>query len=219
MSAMNKPATPPGRDKARIFANTREMLAMAEGGLTDFVSGDPRRRRPGLMNLFTYGRSVTMTMQTMRNTDARFNAWWTPLQTKMAQDPLMKFFNQTRTDILHEGELSTANYTAIGMRGPVDLGAIIRDMRRYAPPNTISTFLGDQTGGNGWEVQMPDGSIEKVYFQLPEGVDIESGLQFADPPTQHYGVPITDTSIGNLGRVYLRTLANMVEEFIERFAD
>jgi hypothetical protein len=57
------------RSRAEVFANTREMLAMAETGLADATSDDPSRRRPGLMNLFTYGRSVTMAIQTMGSAD------------------------------------------------------------------------------------------------------------------------------------------------------
>jgi hypothetical protein len=74
----------------------------------------------------------------------------------------------------HEGELTTGGYTVIGAQGPVDLGALARELNRHAPPNTESTFLGDALGGNGWNVRMPDSSLEKVYFELPEGVDVES---------------------------------------------
>lgn len=208
----------PPRDKERIFQNTREMLEMARSGLADAISPDPRRRRPGLMNLFTYGRSVTMTIQTMKSTDPGFEAWWKPYQDWMANDPLMHFFNKTRTDVLHEGELPTATYTIIGAHGVIDMGALRRDLSTHAPPNTIATFFGDQLGGNGWEVRMPDGSTEKVYFDLPAGV-VESGLQLPDPPTQHDGEAITNTSIANLGRLYIDYLDRTVKEFISRFQE
>lgn len=208
------------RDKEKIFANTREMLDMARSGLSDYTSGDPRKRRAGLMNLCTYGRSVTLTMQTMRNTDPDFDAWWEPFQDQMRRDPLMSFFNDLRTKVLHEGELSTSTYTVIGAEGPVDLGALVTELNQHAPPNTVATFFGEgSTGGNGWEVRMPDESTKKVYFQLPESSGIESGLYFQDPPTHHYGTPITDTSIPHLGRLYLETLSEMVEEFIRRFQE
>jgi hypothetical protein len=48
------------------------MLAMAETSLADATSDDPIRRRPGLMNLFTYGRSVTMAIQTIGSADPGF---------------------------------------------------------------------------------------------------------------------------------------------------
>jgi hypothetical protein len=209
----------PSRDKERIFANTREMLEMASAGLADAISPDPRRRRPGLMNLFTYGRSVTLTIQTMKNTDPAFESWWEPYQERMRTDPLMRFFNRTRTDILHEGELTTTNYVVIGTQGPVDLGALMQELNRHAPPNTEGTVLGDQLGGNGWKVRMPDGSLETVYFQLPESVDVESGLNLPDPPNQHDGRPIMDTSIGNLGRLYIAALTKIADDFVARFRE
>jgi hypothetical protein len=158
-----------------------------------------------------------MTIQTMKNTDPAFASWWEPYQVRMKTDPLMQFFNKTRTEVLHEGELATSNYTVIGAEGPVDMGAVMQELSRHAPPNTVATFLGDQLGGDGWEVRMPDGSIEKVYFLLPGNVDITSGLQLVDPPDQHDGEPITDTSIANLGRLYIAALTKTVDEFISRF--
>jgi hypothetical protein len=207
----------PKRDRARVIANTQEILDMARSGLAAATGADPRQRRPGLMNLFTYGRSVTLTIQTMKHVDPSFEAWWKPYQDKMAADPLMKYFNTTRTDVLHEGELQTWNYTVMGQNGPIDLGQLLQELGQHAPPNTIGTFFGDQHGGNGWEVLMPDGTRQTVYFQLPEGVGIESGLQLPNPPNQHDGQPIEDTSIANLGSLYLGTLTRIVDEFVTRF--
>ena len=119
---------------------------------------------------------------------------------------------------MKEGELATTGYTVIGAQGPVDMGAVMRELSTQAPPNTVATFLGDERGGNGWEVQTPDGSIEKVYFQLP-GVDIESGMELPEPPTQHDGHAITDTSIGNLGALYVGTLTRIVDEVFLRFRE
>ncbi len=99
------------------------------------------------------------------------------------------------------------------------MGEVLRELSRHAPPNTVGTFFGDQLRGNGWEVRMPDGSTEKIYFQLPEGIDIESGLHLNDPPDQHDGRPISDASIANLGRLYLGTLTEVVDEFFVRFSD
>lgn len=207
------------RRKTEVFANTREMLAMAEAGMGDATSDDPTRRRPGLMNLFTHGRSVTMAIQTMGSVDPGFEDWWKPYQQKMAKDPLMRYFNSRRTDVIHKGALSTQTSTVIGEQGPVDMGALMRELSRFAPPNTISTFFGEgKTGGNGWVVQLPDGSEEKVYFSLPESVDITSTLHLSNPPREHDGHQITDTSIANLGSLYLTTLRWIVEEFETRFA-
>src|SRR5712691_11039910 len=116
------------RTKEQIFTNTREMLAMAKAGLADATGMDPRRRRAGLMNLFTYGRSVTFVIQTMKNTDPGFEDWWKPYQATMQSDPLMKYFNTARTDVLHEGQLSAHTSTIIGAHGPVNMGSLIQEL-------------------------------------------------------------------------------------------
>jgi hypothetical protein len=173
------------------------------------------------MNLFTYGRSVTLVMQTMKNTDPEFTAWYAPHKKWLANDPLMTYFNKTRTDILHGGELDTPNFTRFGGKTgqPVDMGRVKRYLDAHAPPNTIGTFLGDTLGGDGWIVQQPDGSTARVYFQLPDDVDIRSGLMLKDPPSQHDGHTITDTSIANLGRIYIEALDRLVTEFADRFGE
>lgn len=209
-------ATP--RTKAQIFANTREMLAMAEAGLADAAGRDPRRRRAGLMNLFTYGRSVTFAIQTMKHTDPAFEDWWKLYQERMKSDPLMNYFNTARTDVLHEGQLSAHTSTVIGANGPVNIGALVREINKHAPPNTVGTFFGEgSTGGNGWNVRMPDGSIQKVYFDIPDNPHVKSELLLPNPPTEHEGQPITDTSIANLGQLYIATLKRIVNEFEVEF--
>jgi hypothetical protein len=197
------------------------MLEMAKTGLRDAIGQDPRRRRSGLMNLFTYGRSVTMAIQTMKHTDPGFADWWAPYQAKMTSDPLMKFFNPTRTDILHEGELATSSSLMIGASGPVDVGALLAALGEQAPPNTIATFLGDSLGGNGWIVALPDGSEGRVYFELPPGADVTTSLILSSDnlPDQHDGQPISDTSIVNLGRIYIGTLERIVSEFVAHFSE
>ncbi|MEN3273836.1 MAG: hypothetical protein V7636_2597, partial [Actinomycetota bacterium] len=165
----------PGRSRQKIVANTREMLAMAKVGYEDAIAHDPRRRRAGIMNMFTYGRSVTLVMQTMRNSHPDFDAWWQPYQEKFANDPLMRFANDARNAILKEGSLATSNSTYVEH---LDGDKLADFSRQHSPPGTVSTFIGDQLGGNGWEVQMPDGSIQKVYFDLPDqpGLSVTSWL-------------------------------------------
>lgn len=206
------------RTKEQVFANTREMLEMAEHGFAQATGSNPGQRRAGLMNLFTYGRSVTLTIQTMKSVEPDFEEWWKSYQDKMKADPLMQYFNETRTDIIHEGKLSVHTSTVIGANGPVNLGAIMRELSRYAPPNTVRTFFGEgRTGGNGWDVKMPDGSIQKVYFDLPGTFDVKSELHLSNPPKEHDGRPIADTSIANIGKLYLDTLRGVVADFEARF--
>jgi hypothetical protein len=162
---------------------------------------------------------VTNAIQTLRHLDPAFDDWWKPYQDKMASDPLMKCFNATRTNVILEGELHTTNYTVVGSEGPVDVAKLAHELGQHAPPGTVATFFGDELGGDGWDVLMPDGTTQAVYFQLSEGTDLKSGLRLANPPTEHYGQPITDTSTANLGNLYMATVSGIVDDFIARFSE
>lgn len=58
----------------------------------------------------------------------------------------------------------------------------------------------------------------KCTFDLPDGVDVKSELRLSDPPTEHNGQRIVDTSIANLGKLYIQTLGQIVDEFEVRFS-
>src|SRR5690606_1633063 len=38
------------------------------------------------------------------------------------------------------------------------------------PPGAIGFFIGDQTGGSGWEIELPDGTNAKSYVELRESM-------------------------------------------------
>jgi hypothetical protein len=56
-----------------------------------------------------------------------------------------------------------------------------------------------------------------VYFSLPDDFGATSTLHLPDPPSQHNGQPITDTSVAHLGQLYLSTLKQIVKEFEAHF--
>lgn len=204
------------RQKWIVFRNVQEMLAMAESGYSDSISPDPTRRRPGLMNLFTYGRSVTMAIQTIKSLDAGFDEWWKPYQDEMAKDSLMKYFNTARTDILHEGALPVS----VTIQANLDPSKMAQ-MKAHEPPGTVFTFYGEAgTGGSGWVVTLPDGSGAKVYSSLPEDLGaVRSLLHLPNPPTHHNGAPVYDDSVKHLGGLYIAALGRIVSEFEARFKD
>jgi hypothetical protein len=208
-----RPAPKPKRDRGRVIANVHDMLAMARNGLADASGSDPQKRRAGLMNLATWGRSVTLTMQTMTNVDPGFVNWYEPHLQRMRADPLMQYFTRTRNSSLKEGEASTAMVTSGAFTPELN-----KRLAENQPPNAIDTFIGEtRTGGNGWHVQMPDGSIGTVYFDLADDF-VQNTIVPLEPPHEHYGEAIADTSVANLGRLYIETLTALVNEFVQRFS-
>jgi hypothetical protein len=80
------------------------------------------------------------------------------------------------------------------------------------PPGARGFFLADEVGGSGWEIEMPDGRVEKFYVGLPESLKITTWFEFPDAPREHLGEPITDRSVSNLAHLYIRYLTRLVAD-------
>ena len=59
------------------------------------------------------------------------------------------------------------------------------------PEGANGFFIGDNLGGSGWEVYLPDGSTEKYYVAMLDEIQsqIQVNLHFPDPPKRHDGQP------------------------------
>jgi hypothetical protein len=174
--------------------------------------GPPERRLAGLRNLVVFGRAVTNSLQNLRSTESDFDIWYNKYEVEMKNDSLMKYFYNLRSQILKEGSLETSTWTYIRrLQFPEDLA------RFGSPPqNAKGFFIGDNLGGSGWEIQLPDGSIEKYYVELPPDIG-STTLYFPDAPKRHLGQEIKDTSIPNLAKMYTDYLRQLVVAAKERF--
>ncbi len=199
----------------RILAKARETLDTAALGLHDFEGADPARRMVGLRNLVVFGRSVTFVLQTLRRVDrVRFDAWYAPHQKAMQQDALLRYFNDLRTSILKEGGPETSQVVHIWHLDTNDLAPVMAN----PPPGAKSFFMGDRLGGSGWEVELPDGTVVKYYVALPAAVRMEVSFLFPDPPTEHGGQLIADTSVSALCHLYIDHLSRLLVEAETEFA-
>jgi hypothetical protein len=192
------------------------MLEMTRLGLSDFLGSDPKRRMLGIRNVAVFGRSVTFVLQTLRSVDANaFDSWYKPHVEVMRADPLLIYFNDLRSEILKEGGPALSADLYVEHLNTSDLESVMAN----PPPGAKSFFIGDSLGGSGWEVGLPDGSIEKYYVQLPAAVRMQTTLHFPDPPSEHLGAVITDTSVANLCRLYVAFLSALVNEATSEFGD
>ncbi len=196
-----------------ILFRAEETLKTTEFGLDDLIKGPKERKLSGLRNLIVFGRAVTNVLQNLRATEPDFDKWYNKYVIEMKSDELMSYFYKLRSEILKEGVLKTAGYGYIKhLNLPADLE------RLPQPPVTAKAlFIGDNLGGSGWEIQLPDGSIEKYYIELPSDIGF-SGLCFPKPPKFHLGQKIEDESIEALSILYLDYLRNMVNSAKERFS-
>lgn len=203
----------PDRTTADILRAVRDTLATAEHGLEDLTGGPTERKLVGLRNLVVFGRAVTNVVQNLRSKEPKFDEWYGKYQQEMKSDPLMSYFYELRSEILKKGSLGVSHHTHIRHL------ELPRDLHRFgpAPPNARGFFIGDSLGGSGWEVELPDGSIEKYYVELPSDIGSTS-LHFPDAPDSHLGQQVSDSSIQSLSTMYIGYLRQLVESAEKEFA-
>ena len=170
------------RDASAILQDAAETLRTAEWGLADLLGKDPRRRMPGLRNLIVFGRAVTNVLQNLRSVVGKenFDAWYSERQDEMRRDELLRYFYERRSEVLKEGTLGQ-----VGSSVYIEElnSAELQPLMQNPPPGARGFFIGDQLGGSGWEVALPDGTTDKYYVALPEDLSrrIKTALHFRTP--------------------------------------
>lgn len=127
----------------------------------------------------------------------------------MKADVLMKYFVTLRNEILKQGKLPVSTSATININ-PGDMSKL-----GSPPPGAKGFFIGDQAGGSGWEIELPDGSKEKYYVEIPESM-AKVQQHFSELP-----VPEDDElkkkSIDELCAYYLDKLENILDSARKTF--
>ena len=196
-------------DKNVALANADYVLGMVRLARDDVLSGDPARRLPGISNLATWGRAVTSALHRLKTAVPDYEEWYGPKRDEMERDELCRYFYELRTNVLKRAEPPKVN---VGARiGYLD-SSMIAELQKHAPPGAVGTFIGDSVGGSGWEVKLPDGSVEKVYAKLPPEWDVEVSVTLHNSPKSHRGAALADGDIEQCARLYYQYLAALVAE-------
>ncbi len=193
-----------------ILQQVKETLDTAECGLHMVLSADPSLRLIGLRNLIVFGRAVTNVLQQLRSVATEFDAWYQPWVERMRADPIMTYFYKLRSEILKEGRLRTGVSAHLTIMNPQALFAAVPK-----PPGAKAFFIGDRSGGSGWEVELPNGETQKFYVQIPQGipgVEITVNLHLAAAPEELREVPVPD-----LAQHYFVQLKELYGEARQRF--
>ena len=197
------------KSTSSVLQRTEETLYTAMLGLKALESSDPRERMAGLRNLIVFGRAVTNVLQNLRSIEPEFESWYSPYVAEMSVDPLMKFFYKLRSEILKQGSLPTG-FEMTFSGNPYEL-----IKRSQPPPGAKSFFIGDEIGGSGWEVELPDGSKIKYYVAIPSDLpnfDLTIKLYFSGAPESMRGVHIKE-----LCAKYIAYLDKLTKEAKRKF--
>lgn len=194
-----------------VIQRAEDTLQTARHGYADLIGPDKARRYTGLRNLIVFGRSVTFVLQNLRSVvgHIEFDRWYALKQNELKADTVMRYFVTLRNDLEKQGRLPVS--TAAHLHHlTADL------MNKYPKPiGAKSFFIGDQLGGSGWEVELPDGTIEKFYVEIPASIATV---------TQHFHeLPCPDDdelrkrSIDDLSDYFLAKLEGILDDAREVF--
>ena len=195
----------------QILQRTEDTLSTAKHGYQDLVSGDKARRFTGLRNLIVFGRSVTFVLQNLRSTvgKERFDTWYEPEQELMKADPVLKYFVKLRNDLEKQGKLPVSTSVNINNFSSSSLD------KYKKPPGTVGFFIGDQMGGSGFEIELPDGSKEKYYVELP--TDVASVSQHFNEFPAPEDDELKNKTIEELSGYFISKLESLLNNAREEF--
>jgi glutaminyl-tRNA synthetase len=209
---VGKTAKPEAKKHEGASANesiqaAEERLAIARLGLKDM--DEPTRARSGLYNAVVFGRMVTFSLQNMRNQVAGFDEWYAPISAELKADELMSFIYELRTQIEKTAKQQAGGYVRGGSFNVDEIRALPNK-----PPNAGDFFIGDTTGGSGWKIVMPDGTIENYYVDLPSSWQVQTGMVLSNAPQKYRQ---TDARV--LVGMYLDKMSTIIDgakkEFLE----
>lgn len=192
-----------------ILERAQTILGTARQGLADALEPSRARRITGLHNVIVFGRSVSFIIQNLRSAADGFDEWYAAEQAAMKADPLMRFMNDARTEILKTGVLNigTSMYITSAVLPPVP--------PEPAPPGATSFFIGDELGGTGWIVPLEDGRVEKYYVDFPmKGVTIQQ--RFLDIPLDEFP-ELKGVSVDEAATRYVDQMASLLDRARARF--
>ena len=148
------------RNAQDVINEAGELLQTAQFGLEDMKT-KLGRAKTGLRNAVVFGRMTTFALQNLKSVTSDFDPWYARKQAEMKADPLMRYFHELRTSIEKKAATPTSASAHIHSFSS-------EDMKRFEPRprGARGFFTGDQNGGSGWEVQLPDGRKEKFACAL-----------------------------------------------------
>jgi hypothetical protein len=192
-----------------IIQKAEDTLQTAKFGFEDL--SNKRRRTSGLRNLIVFGRSVTFVIQNLKTPvgENEFISWYSPIQENLKSDVVMKYFVTLRNEILKQGKLPISTSVSLNIN-PGDMAKL-----GTPPPGANGFFIGDQLGGSGWVIELPDGTKEHYYVDLP--------LSMADVKQHFSELPVPEEdglkqkSIEELCTSYLSKLEGIIDSAREQF--
>lgn len=192
--------------------NIKEAIRELEYEFNLYKNSNNHNKIVHMKNFITRGRSVTFIIQNLKSVVEveTFNNWYIPWQNKMKQNEILKVLVTMRNEIEKQGKIETSVGVYIEKLDSNDI-----DLSN-PPSNAVSYFIGDQIGGSGWEIELEDGCKEKIYVDLPGGINVDINLNISELESTAQKLGINGTTQDIL-EYYLEFLKEISSDAIDTF--
>lgn len=200
------------RSCEEILKSLQGKVSMVKQILTGLRNGPVPLKTTNFTNLLIWSRILINETENLKSCDRKkFEGWYAQYRRELfgdgshGPDPLLDYFIQARNQLEHQGIIK------VGWSINIHHLNIPGDLLKYgpAPPGARGFFLGDQLGGIGWLVDLPNGSQAKYYVNLPKEF-VESSLLPHNPLLTHLMNNVQNTSVESLAEYYVRYIEEMV---------
>ncbi|MCF7747502.1 hypothetical protein GLP43_07970 [Sulfitobacter sp. M39] len=199
------------KEISEIIDRAELVLRAAYAGLEMMRLSSGAKKDLGLRNVLTFGRSVTFVVQNLSSKSEVFEEWYKPHQDKLKSDPVFSFFRDARNNLEKQGRLEVSTSAQIKRFGDAEMNALSAEK----PPGATGFFIGDQLGGSGWEVPLPNGETIKFYVDMPSDVAVVEQTFAGDLAEKYLGK--CDKTALELCERYLAGLSEIVDGAREHF--
>jgi hypothetical protein len=186
----------------RVLGGAVAALDHAADALRDLKNDrDPKRQIAAIKAIPTHGRSVTFILQKLRASVDSFDDWYEPRVRNMQTDPLMRYFVSLRNQIQKEGL-------------PQPIYAVLYEDRGDAEVPVADLAVGEDSFG----IWISGATRERIR-DIDSSATFLRDFQLPDPPTQHLGRLVEQSSFEYLSELYLcylreRLVTTAREKFI-----
>ncbi|MDO6588561.1 hypothetical protein Q4543_24250 [Salipiger sp. 1_MG-2023] len=194
-----------------ILRRAEEVLLSAYKGLEMMRDPSGATKNLGLRNVLTFARSVTFVLQNLKGKHEAFEGWYADKQNQMKDDPVFSYFRDARNNLEKQGKLEAATTATVESLGPKEL----RALEQTKPQGATGMFIGDQLGGSGWKVELPNGQTEKFYVDMNDG-NISVEQTFSGKLADKW-LESDERSTEQLAEYVLEQLSEMVADAFKTF--
>ncbi len=212
----------PGRASKEVLDSLQGKMNMVNQFLDALKNGPTINKTTNLANLLIWSRILINETENMKSFDkARFEKWYAPYRRELFKvsdaekpDPLLDYFINARNELEHRGTINVGRVTHVKHL------SLPQDALKLGPPpiGAKGFFIGDELGGSGWMVELPDGNKGKLYVEFSRE-QVETSLLPQAHPTKHLGKDIKRKTVEEMAEMYVSYLGRMIQSAINEFRE